>query len=352
MFNGWSFGDASTRGGEENVYRNYSLRLLLEVLEGLRSLGSSEVEVIADLTHGQNYMPVALSREGAEASRLYAAAQGPEARVAVSMWMSDPFMEEGSELELHRVSAASIRGRDAADSLARDLDEALRNGALSPSSCDRFFSLDPSRARRVMEGLSAVVKSIDMKSICLYGAAAARAVIYSMPLAAVYIAGGVGERYGRRILEKVLRVARAVVDLSDGLTELRRGDGLVRVSPPLLLSERLRHLLYAAALLDYLSAAVPPKALEELKRFGGVSTDALRVAASRLSRLYEAVALSELDSLEKKCLGSGAVPSLWAGVRGPGLRAAAATWWLGTSRRMGGWRGTSWRAWLLREGYS
>ena len=252
--------------------------------------------LVADLTHGVNYMVVSLARAVLEAARVFSASSGLS--VGVEMFNSEPVEEGVGSARIHRVSRVGFEPRRAAEEIAfglsRQRGEARHYKVVSSSP-------------EVGRSLGDVCEWGFVREVQRLARSASTALLYNMPLAALYIAAEVeGLSGGRPLLSKVaglLELCRAQT-IKHTVIE-PSGEGYVVVHRAALSLEGVTRTLYSAALLDYIAGAVADSLgwvpdLEELD-VRGVRIVELEEVSGRLGSLYEAIARSELAQLRDRC---------------------------------------------------
>ncbi len=290
-------------GGEPlGVYAAWAAGLLLEEL-----LHSRPARLVIDVTHGVNYMPLGLVAAARAAAVAYAAATGLGLTLEIVNSEPYPLGAPGKpRLNIWSVEEQQVEPGEARDTVALELRHLLAaekgavklqlhrlNKALLSGEEQGRLGREAGEALRLPEGLNAA-----------NALAAANIVLYSMPLAAAYLAAEAPPDPLETVVEKHREMRRLAA--SRGVLEA--GEGLVQAGPALTPSWGMtRAAVYAASLLEAIHAAAraagaPPGGV--LKR-EGLTIIKLEAIVERLGSLYRAVAESELENLERRCASPG-----------------------------------------------
>ncbi|ADU96683.1 CRISPR-associated protein, MJ1666 family [Thermovibrio ammonificans HB-1] len=281
------------------------------VLRKLLDIGPEEV--IVDLTHGLNYMPVALMEAVELALKVYSVAFHRDVKLIV--YESEPFSKVDS-LNLFSPKILDIRYKNERDILAvffkRQPERAFNAKYFSFAyriDKELGVSQELSRINDLIRGLKRNLgKEGDLKGPLPFGMTAANIVLYSMPLAAVYLAYDIPDT---SYLLKVCDYLNELCDFSVKYGKIDSvNDSKCKVYPAIVLNwDAVRILLLSAAFLESTLRIRLEMKKRGLIRFlelyeRGVSREELKDILRFLGELYRPIAKAELGNLKRCCLDS------------------------------------------------
>lgn len=304
VYGGYRFGAPDTE--PLGVYRATAL---VHILRALRDTGAELV--VADVTHGVNYMPIALSMAARDAALAWSIAS--RRRVMVEVVNSEPYPIATPTTELPRLRIHTVETLELDGSSGETVDEAalrMRRLARAARGAPWRYSEGVDRAsigRKIggirLGGGSQATLGKTYKLVLGDGIAAANIALYAMPLAALYLAQSTARSWGgASVLGETLNALGRVLEIAvdDGVLDRGRGVAYPAVT---LRATSTRLLLFSAAMLDRLKDALGGIVAGDVK-VEGASIEDMRDAVEALGSLYRSIALNELSSLQRKCLES------------------------------------------------
>ena len=303
-YQGWVFGRALCKRGGPNPIQAYAGEIVGLMLRELIAMGCID-RLVVDLTHGINYMTVSF-KEAAEASiSAYVASRGPGSSIELILTNSEPFQKK-AELNVYVVDQRRIASENVAEKLSLTLDLESRTtnlGKLVPT-CLAGDSRD--LGKRVNE----IYKRFSInEDFVKKGLAVARALIYSMPLAFLYLARDFKKeaREGENLdplsklakaLEEVRRERSKVAVIDKNRREVRHS--ILFVYRTILL------LMYSASLQNYVARTRRALNCDANRlEIEGASLKCLGDVTQYLGRVFRVIAENELDAIGKRCRGDG-----------------------------------------------
>ncbi len=293
-----------SRGEPAGTFASWAISLVLKKL-----LDVAPDEVIVDLTHGLNYMPVSLVEAVEFALKAYAVATYRE--IKFTIYEAEPFSRDAKSLNFFVPKSETISHRHEKDVLSvflkRQPDEVFNR---------KYYIFTSNKPNRELTSrLGELVKGLkgrnDAKGALPLGIVAANVILYSMPLAAVYLASEV-YRSNQPNLRKICRFLNDLIYESVKHGEiLKVKDGKYVVLPAFTLDWKAISVLIAStSLMDSImnmDALTCDESLRErivdveLLSKKGVSLSELKEISKFLGELYKPIADNELKSLES-CL--------------------------------------------------
>ncbi|MET1101978.1 MAG: CRISPR-associated CARF protein Csx1 [Pyrodictiaceae archaeon] len=297
-YGGWRFGPQGTQAKRPSPIESYGGEVLLLLLDSLLEVRPEKL--VVDLTHGVNYMPVAFY----EASRLAALAYSASQNKAIELVYtnSEPYPKSGAgprepAISIHMVGREVIEPDRAAEEIALLLKH--HASSLKGEARAKPLRLAPGYMEPDL-GIKIRVVEEEITPMLRAGIAATHITLYSMPLAALYLAASIlKDGPGRlQVLVEKLASTRRLRD-----EETRIDSTEKKIVPSILYSMRdIVLLAFSAALQDYLGRVVGEIPERHQLEEEGAPLTKLEEIAERLSPTYRPIALNELDKMAKNCL--------------------------------------------------
>lgn len=245
-------------------------------------------EIVVDLTHGVNYIP--LSTVSTLEAVLSSICVALNKKKRLKIVESEPVSGK-EQLEIF-----VVREKDYEPETERDLIVMAFKKELSDALNRAHYELLSKSSVYYREIASHPFhRKLASNKLLPYSIAAANIVFYSTPLAAVYLASELSGDFLKEASE-FLAFLRAK---SINLWHLERKDKTLEIYPELLLMWKpILTLLYSSAILSIISRVK----LEDFNYETGVSLSKLKDVLKYLGSMYRVISEKELSSLKEKCL--------------------------------------------------
>ncbi len=291
-FRGWKFGQ--TEGYKDarrvpSLIESYEAEVFAVMFNRLIELEPENV--VVDLTHGINYMPATFYEAAKTATEAYSVYSNKDVRLIYLN--SEPYSKDASLLNIHVVVEETFSPKSSLDRIAHWMDLFLRKEGNLQLSIASLVSKE--KAKEIGKELNDIRDRFSY--IYLKGLEAARGILFSMPLAILYLANEIKEFRPFNIVKDI----NYIRDLRNRETTIRDK----KIFIPLLFSlDRTKALIYSASLLNYIlkiTSDIKDFDISKVKK-SGAPLDLLRKLSESLGSTYRAVAEHEIDNLRKGCL--------------------------------------------------